>query len=70
MKQRNAKMELNRIEDMYLYGDRCVYLENEQGELFLTNPIVNITPGSVVCQLPLTYVRGLSLPSSSNDTTA
>ena len=45
---KERKMEFNRIEDMYLYGDRCVYLENGQGELFLTSPIVNVTPGSVV----------------------
>lgn len=41
-------MEFNKPEHMALYGERCVYLENNNGELFLTSPIVNVTPGSVV----------------------
>lgn len=41
-------MEFNRPEDMLHYNDRCVYLENADGELFLTSPIVNVTPGSTI----------------------
>lgn len=41
-------MEFNRPEDMLHYNDRCVYLENANGELFLTSPIVNVTPGSTI----------------------
>lgn len=41
-------MEFNRLEDMLLYNDRCAFIENSKGELFLTSPIVNVTPGSVV----------------------
>lgn len=41
-------MEFTRLQDMMLYNERCVYIENDKGELFLTSPIVNVTPGSVV----------------------
>lgn len=41
-------MEFNRIEDMLLYNERCAFIENSKGELFLTSPIVNVTPGSTI----------------------
>ena len=41
-------MEFNQPEDMMLYNERCAFLENAKGELFLTSPIVNVTPGSTV----------------------
>lgn len=39
-------MQFNRVEDMYLYNDRCVLIANDKEETFLASPIVNATPGS------------------------
>lgn len=41
-------MEFTRLEDMLLYNERCAFIENSKGELFLTSPIVNVTPGSTI----------------------